>query len=85
MQNAEKKKKYSKPYMHIESFQLDAALAAGCNVTQADASCFGDQETVYFAADACGWDVPFTDVDSCTGDNTLCYHGLTPELTVQTS
>lgn len=77
------KKAYTKPYLVMEAFQLDAAIAASCSSEGKTAlgfyqsSCTLEEEAPglgYFGA-AC--DVNVTDPDFNDPNDTLCYHGPT--------
>lgn len=73
------KKEYTKPFIIVESFQLNAAVAASCSsdnkiaINYGENTCDDLEETgaSYFGA-ACS-----TDVTTYGGDNndTFCYHG----------
>ena len=72
------KKTYNKPFIMVELFQLDAALASSCSValhhgehTCNDTDKDGEAGTGYFGA-ACVHDVTVPDGD---GNDTICYHG----------
>ena len=82
------KKKYSKPYIYIESFQLDAALASGCtpgatiNVTENDCGIGtpvvgDDKDYMFFNWHNCSYDLSYED-----GNDVDCYHGptVTPDV-----
>lgn len=77
------KKEYQKPYLAVESFQLNAAIATGCSsegkqpIHYAENTCWlgdneGEQPSVFIGA-ACEVDV----VNGVGGDgnDTLCYQG----------
>lgn len=76
------KKKYVKPFVLIESFQLDAAIAGSCSsgtpINHYEDSCgFGAPSEPgfnfeYFAGDACVFDVT---LDGDDDNSTNCYHG----------
>ena len=74
------KKTYVKPYIAVESFQLDAAIAASCSndgkepVGHTVNQC--KHESGYFG-DACD---PFdlTDFTGPDGNDQVCYHGPIP-------
>lgn len=75
------KRTYSKPYLLVESFQLDAAIAASCSseggvaLNHAVGTCWNNTDDKYFFnADYC--DVDLTGPEDDGGD-TLCYHGPT--------
>lgn len=80
------KKKYTKPYIYIESFQLDAALASGCspefagkvNNTESDCGYLDGssegKDFLYFNWKNCAFDLSYED-----GNDALCYHG--PDIT----
>lgn len=71
------KRKYSKPYLLVESFQLNAAIAASCSsdggiaIHYSEDTCTFDNGQ-YFNAQNCGMDVVGTGGDS---NDTICYHG----------
>lgn len=74
------KKPYRKPYLGVESFQLNAAVAAACSTDQripinhGPSSCaFPSKDNAqFFSLSNCKIDV--TD-GSQDGNNTVCYHG----------
>lgn len=77
------KKAYIKPYLAVESFQLDAAIAASCSsqnyipINYGENNCgYGgsieDKKFQFFNWDNC--DIDLTG-DSVDGNNTECYHG----------
>ena len=76
------KKTYVKPYIAVESFQLDAAIATSCSdsgkyaLGHAVNDC--KHESGYFG-DACS---PFdvTDFKGADGNDELCYHGPFPGI-----
>lgn len=81
------KREYQKPYLAMESFQLNAAIAASCtsagkspiNYGRYDCKLGddpGEQYDVYFGA-VCDVDV-YT--QSGDGNDELCYHGLVAEM-----
>lgn len=75
------KKKYEKPVLMIESFQLDATVAASCSSQDGIPIHYGESNCVfdggaYFNYNNCDEDVTGSDDD---GHDTICYHG--PELT----
>lgn len=71
------KKKYEKPVLIIESFQLDATIAASCsgqgfikiNYGEDDCTFDGGQ---FFNNNNCQMDLTGPDGD---GNDTICYHG----------
>ena len=77
------KKEYKKPLIAVESFQLDAAVAATCSSQgflplghgEDNCSYYGE----FFNVDNCQVDLTGPEGD---GNDTLCYHGpiLTPGL-----
>ena len=84
------KKEYSKPYLLVESFQLDAAIAASCSASGAEAinyslnTCTAMEEAPglgYFgqACAANGGDDVATLVGS-DGNDGFCYHGPIADL-----
>lgn len=75
------KKEYSKPFLVLESFQLDAAIAASCSdegipLNHFIGSCFENTGDGYLFDNKCGVDLTAPG----TGDvnDRMCYHG--PEL-----
>lgn len=76
------KKKYVKPILVIESFQLDAAIAASCSsqrfipINYGENSCGFDEISKgywqFFNYDNCEMDLTGPGGD---GNDTLCYHG----------
>lgn len=76
------KKKYVKPYIAVESFQLNAAIAAACStegyikINYGENSCgFGDSADFkwqFFNLDNCEFDLTGAGGD---GNDTECYHG----------
>lgn len=73
------KKNYSKPLIVIETFQLDAAVAANCEIALGHAigDCWNNTNDKYvFNWDLCSVDLTPADDD---GNDTICYHG--PSLT----
>ena len=79
------KKTYSKPYIAVESFQLDAAIAASCSSSGLiplgfyQETCADEEGPGYFG-DACGRDPNGTDVTAPGADSNdrICYHGPIP-------
>lgn len=69
------KRKYTKPVLVKESFQLDAAVAAGCKtkINYGEDDCVFD-EGQFFNGFNCQFDLTGADTD---GNDTLCYHGPT--------
>lgn len=71
------KKKYIKPMIAEESFQLDAAIAGDCHgnnmipINHYALTCSYD---VFFSHGTCRFDVAGADED---GNDALCYHGPT--------
>ena len=77
------KKTYSKPYLAVESFQLDAAIASSCSANgkaplgySMDTCTLDDNRGVYqpemgYFGNACRHDV---NVEG-DGNDTICYHG----------
>lgn len=71
------KKTYVKPELVVESFQLDAAIAASCSsqgyipINYGENSCSFDNGE-FFNHDNCQMDLTGPDGD---GNDTLCYHG----------
>lgn len=76
------KKKYVKPILVMESFQLDAAVAASCSsqkyipIGYGENSCGFDKISTdywqFFNYDNCEMDLTGPGED---GNDTLCYHG----------
>lgn len=76
------KKKYIKPYIVIESFQLDAAVAASCSsqdyipINYNENGCGFDEISTgywqFFNYDNCEMDLTGPEGD---GNDTTCYHG----------
>lgn len=79
------KKNYVKPYLAVESFQLDAAIAAACSsqgfipINYGENSCTFDNGQ-FFNSINCQVDLTGPGFD---GNDTICYHGptLTPGMT----
>lgn len=76
------KKQYKKPYLALESFQLNAAIANACSTTkrtpirhQEDTCSYPVGSGQFFSLFNCQVDVSDGSND---GNDTLCYHG--PEL-----
>lgn len=71
------KKIYTKPYIVLESFQLDAAIAASCSsqgfipINHGEDECTFDNGQ-FFNNNNCQFDLTGPDGD---GNDTLCYHG----------
>ena len=79
------KKTYTKPYIAVESFQLDAAIASSCsssgkmplNYNQNDCTSFEEAPGLGYFGPACangGYDV-ITPGLGDDGNSTVCYHG----------
>jgi len=72
-----KKKKYTKPYIVMESFQLNAAIAASCSsqnfipINYGENTCTFDNGE-FFNYNNCQIDLTGPGGD---GNDTLCYHG----------
>ena len=71
------KKKYEKPVLIIESFQLDATIAASCSSQGFIAINYGEDECTFdngqfFNYNNCQMDLTGPGGD---GNDTLCYHG----------
>lgn len=73
------KRKYMKPYIQVEPYQLDAAVAASCTgegylpLNHSVGSCWDNTLNKYFFnANVC--DVDLTPAGDDGGD-TMCYHG----------
>ena len=82
------KKTYTKPYVIVESFQLDAAIAASCSsenkfpLGYGENSCTSFEEApglLYFGFLCAngGYDVVNTPMD---GNDEFCYHGPTVDI-----
>lgn len=71
------KKEYRKPYLMVESFQLDAAIAATCTsqgflpINYSENTCTFDNGQ-FFNYNNCQMDLTGPEGD---GNDTLCYHG----------
>lgn len=71
------KKVYSKPFLAVESFQLDAAIAGACADSGAiplghyQTTC--DHDSGFFGSDLCAFNV----IGQVGGDSNdgMCYHG----------
>jgi hypothetical protein len=82
------KKTYVKPYVAMETFQLDAAIATSCSgdgliaLGYAQDTCakYDLFETLTYFGDACGRRENGTDVTDPGADanDKLCYHGPIP-------
>lgn len=75
------KKEYMKPILIVESFQLDAAVAASCSsqgytaINHGVGTCWENTGDRYlFDANSCDVDLTPGDGD---GSDTTCYHGPT--------
>ena len=76
------KKTYVKPYLAVETFQLDAAIASSCSSAGRiplgfyQETCADEGGAGYFG-DACGKDPNGTDVTAPGADSNdrICYHG----------
>lgn len=76
------KKKYEKPILAVESFQLDAAIAASCTGTGPEGSKYA---TLGYTEDTCTYNNgQYFNLDNCQvdltgpandGNDTTCYHG----------
>lgn len=78
------KKEYKKPYLLVESFQLDAAIAASCSPGKIPLhygldSCTLEEEMFGFGyfGNLCIHDVKVEG----DGNDTICYHGPKGEAT----
>ena len=75
------KKTYTKPYIAVEIFQLDAAIAASCSsqgkesLGHAVDTC--DHDSGYFG-NACDHDM--TDFEGGDENDRICYHGPVPGI-----
>ena len=74
------KKTYVKPELVVESFQLNAAVAASCSSEGGEAINYSETQCEhdggYFALDAC--EIPVTGADQKYDNNSsdeFCYHG----------
>lgn len=77
------KRKYSKPYLAMESFQLNAAIATSCSsegkqpIHYGENTCIvgndSDEQAIEYLGNACKLDI----IGKVGGDgnDTLCYHG----------
>ena len=80
------KKKYVKPYVVVESFQLNAAVASACSTDgkmplhYAMDTCTAEEEApgLNYFGDMCIHDVKVEG----DGNDTICYHGPTPAESV---
>ena len=76
------KKNYSKPYLAIETFQLDAAIASSCTSSGLQKLGFSmdtctleeEQPGLNYFGDKCIHDVKIEG----DGNDLICYHGPTP-------
>lgn len=90
------KRKYKKPILAVESFQLDALVAASCSSTvlQADTAC-PHGTAIGYSENSCGngtgkdakwyyynYDNCDIDLSYADGNDTVCYHGPTLAGTV---
>ena len=71
------KKKYEKPIFIVESFQLDASIAASCSSQGYTPINYGENSCTFengqfFNAKNCQMDLTGPEGD---GNDTLCYHG----------
>ena len=71
------KRPYKKPYLGVESFQLNAALAQSCSaqhytpINRGPNDCTFDNGQ-FFNLFNCQLDLTYSDDD---GNDTICYHG----------
>lgn len=79
------KKDYKKPYLLVESFQLDAAIAASCSPGKIPLnygldSCTPLEELPGFSyiGNLCIHDVKVDGKVDGDGNDTICYHGPLP-------
>ena len=79
------KKTYTKPYIAVESFQLDAAIASSCSGDNkvplhfGANSCNGDpSQTGGYFGDRCVHDM--TDFQGGDSNDMICYHGPIPGI-----
>lgn len=72
------KKKYVKPVIAVESFQLDAAIAASCSAQ--------GYIPIGYTEDTCSFEGEYFNYNNCQvdltgpggdGNDTICYHGPT--------
>jgi hypothetical protein len=76
------KKTYTKPYVIVESFQLDAAIAASCSSENKFPLGYGENSCTSFEEDpnllyfggACG-DYNVLNIPAGGTNDGLCYHG----------
>lgn len=76
------KKEYIKPYLLVESFQLDAAIAAACSTENKLAihygldSCTAEEEApgLNYFGNKCVHDIQVEG----DGNDLICYHGPSP-------
>lgn len=76
------KKAYTKPYIAVESFQLDAAIASACSTTGATPIHYGESSCGYDEISSGYWE--YFNLNNCEvdltgpgddGSDTICYHG----------
>ena len=72
------KKVYSKPYIGLESFQLNAAIASACStmgkqpINHGESSCSFNDEGQFYSLVNCQIDLTGPAND---GNDSICYHG----------
>jgi len=72
------KRPYKKPYLEVESFQLDAAIAEACSTLGSIAIHHTEEKNCTFANGQffnlinCSMDLTGASID---GNDTVCYHG----------
>lgn len=82
------KKTYVKPYVAVETFQLDAAIATSCadrialHYGQDNCADYDLFDVLTYFGDACGRKPNGTDVTDpgADGNDKLCYHGPRPDV-----
>ena len=84
------KKKYIKPYVAVESFQLDAAIAASCSSQNFIPIGRGENNCGFDTPNEEGFTYEFFNYTNCAtdltgpegdGNDTVCYHGPTYGMT----
>lgn len=83
------KKEYRKPYLMVESFQLDAAIASGCTAEYNKVPLNHDLDTCDLQEEMPGLGY-FGDAIGCIhdvkvegdGNDLICYHGPVPYTTM---
>lgn len=82
------KKIYKKPYIVVESFQLDAAIASSCShsnrlpIHYGENTCtpFEEAPGLLYLGLACATNGGYDLVSDLDGSDGFCYHGPIPEL-----